>query len=132
VPQCKYHQYCGRDVEDNSADGLCILHSIDPAKNADAFAEALAAHRERNRNNFIRFVFPRKADFSGITFHRLARFDGTTFTQGARFVGATFSKGAFFMGATFGEEVAPHLVGMAANFSGAAFRRLTLSRRRLA
>lgn len=46
--QCKYHDVCGRDVEGDPADGLCILHSTDATKDADAFTKALAAHREHN------------------------------------------------------------------------------------
>jgi uncharacterized protein YjbI with pentapeptide repeats len=112
VPQCKYHKYCDRDVEDDSVDGLCILHSTDPAKDTHAFAEALVIHRERHGDNFARFVFPSRADFAGATFSERAIFDGATFTKEARFSHATFSKGASFRGATFSER---------AIFDGATF-----------
>jgi hypothetical protein len=69
VSQCKYYyECCGRDVENNSAEGLCILHSTDPAKGIHAFDEALNAHRSRNGDNFRWFVFPGEAEFSNATF----------------------------------------------------------------
>jgi uncharacterized protein YjbI with pentapeptide repeats len=127
VAQCKYYEYCSRDVEDNSAGGLCILHSTDSAKDTHAFAEALAAHRERYGDNFSHFVFPGETDFGGITFTKKttfaqatftgeAIFDGATFadwvdfaratfTKAAMFARATFTNGGYFVGATFTEEV---------------------------
>jgi hypothetical protein len=104
VAQCKYHEYCGRDVEDNTADGFCILHSTDSAKDAHTFAEALAAHRELNGDNFTRFVFPGKPDFTGTIFAKEAGFFQTTFGEGADFTRATFREGADFGGATFSKE----------------------------
>jgi uncharacterized protein YjbI with pentapeptide repeats len=135
VPQCKDHEFCGRDVEDNSAEGLCILHSMDPAKNTHAFAEALAIHRERKYGDyFIHFVFPGRANFRGATFSKETNFGGATFNDGADFWNAkflkranfsrvrflkradfnlaTFTKGADFSDTTFTKE---------ADFSGARF-----------
>jgi hypothetical protein len=126
--QCKYYDICGRDVEANPADGLCILHSTDATKDADAFAEALALHRERHGDNFARFVFPtianfyeatfsERAYFGGATFSKDADFYEATFSEDADFGGATFSKGATFGGATFSER---------ATFSEATFSGSTL------
>jgi uncharacterized protein YjbI with pentapeptide repeats len=110
--QCKYYDVCGRDIEGDAADGLCILHSTDATKDADAFAEALAKHRERNGDKFIAFVFPEGVGCRTITFSEGADFSGATFTKDADFSGARFSEGANFSSARFSEG---------ANFSGATF-----------
>ena len=94
--QCKHYDICGRDIDDNSAYGLCILHSTAVTKDAYAFAEALAIHRERHRDNFARFVFPTITSFREATFSEGADFGGATFSKGADFGGATFSKDAEF------------------------------------
>jgi hypothetical protein len=104
VSECKYHEFCGRDVEDNSAEGLCILHSTDPTKDADASAVALATHHERNGECFIYFVFPERADFRAATFSKVALFGAAKFLMEAEFSGATFTEGAFFDSATFTER----------------------------
>jgi hypothetical protein len=62
--QCKYYDICSRDIEGDPADGLCILHSTDAAKDVGAFTEALAAHRERYGDDFGGFVFPTIANRS--------------------------------------------------------------------
>src|SRR5215469_13282297 len=121
VPQCKHYDICGRDSEGNPADGLCILHSTDAAKDAHAFAEALATHRECKGNRFFAFVFPggadfrrvtlNEADFTGATFSGRANFRRVTFNE-ADFTGATFSGNADFRGATFSAR---------ANFTEVAF-----------
>jgi uncharacterized protein YjbI with pentapeptide repeats len=119
VPQCKYHYTCGRDVEDNSAEGLCILHSTDSAKDTHRFAEALVTHREQNGNNFQHFVFPeaphflddiftKAVDFSGATFSdgiSFAFFHRRTFSERLIFQDATFSPWIYFGGVTFSKEV---------------------------
>jgi uncharacterized protein YjbI with pentapeptide repeats len=147
MPQCKYHEICGRDVEDHSAEGLCILHSTDPAKDTHAFPEALATHRERNGDYFIYFVFPERADFgaatfskaaffgaakflmeadfSGATFSERADFDRVTFSKGASFSFAKFTKGAFFGGAMFTEEA---FFGFATFTKEAFFRAATFTK----
>src|SRR5215510_13430203 len=102
--QCKYYDICGRNVEVNPADGLCILHSIDATKDAHAFAEALATHREHNGNRFTAFVFPGRADFGEATFSGDADFAMATFSGGADFFGATFSGDADFSEATFSSD----------------------------
>lgn len=61
MPECKDHYFCGRDVEDGSVEGLCILHSTDPSKDKHAFIEALAIYREQKGeygDYYINFVFP--------------------------------------------------------------------------
>jgi Pentapeptide repeats (9 copies) len=105
VPQCKYHEVCNRDVEGNSAEGLCILHSTDPAKDTHAFTEALDVHRERNGDRFTRFVFPEMVDFRMTTFRKGVDFNSATFYKGVNFNGASFGAEASFNGATFGAEV---------------------------
>jgi uncharacterized protein YjbI with pentapeptide repeats len=121
--QCKHYQICGLDVEGNPAEGLCILHSTDPAKDTDAFAEALATHRERTGDNFTDFVFPGIADFARATFSGAADFSGATFSGAADFSGATFGGDASFFEATFGEgaRFAKATFGKGVNFSRATF-----------
>jgi uncharacterized protein YjbI with pentapeptide repeats len=138
--QCKYEYddaICGWDVEGNLADGLCILHSTDSAKDAHAFAEALATHRERKGDRFTGFVFPEIADFRGATFSGSADFQGARFSGSADFRGARFSGSAGFRGARFGGNAdfpEARFSGSAdfftATFSGSAgFRNVTFNRR---
>jgi uncharacterized protein YjbI with pentapeptide repeats len=127
VPECKYHYTCGRNVEDSSAEGLCILHSTDPSKDTHTFAEAFAAHRERNGNNFHYFVFPKayyfpgntitedieniftkEVDFLGATFSNgisFALFSRPIFSEGVNFNHAMFSPWIYFGGVTFSKRV---------------------------
>ena len=98
---CEYREFCGRDGERDLADGLCILHSTDPAKDAHAFADALAIHREHHGDSFFAFVFPGGADFAGATFSEGVSFYGATFSGEANFSKATFSKDAIFARAMF-------------------------------
>jgi uncharacterized protein YjbI with pentapeptide repeats len=122
--QCKYYQICGRDVEGNPADGVCILHSTDSAKDADAFAEALAAHREHKGDNFVSLLFPGKAAFYKATFSGEADFAGATFSGEAYFGEAAFSERAIFGSARFSGRA----VFTGATFSGgAAFSRARFS-----
>jgi uncharacterized protein YjbI with pentapeptide repeats len=124
VPQCKYHEVCNRDVEGNSAEGLCILHSTDPAKDTHAFAEALAAHRQRKGDDFSRFFFPGRADFYRATFSEGADFRFATFSGEADFGSAMFNGMAFFGSARFTKKAS----FLEATFSeGADFRFVTFS-----
>jgi len=112
MTQCKHHRICHRDVEDNSAEGLCILHSTDPAKDTHAFTKAFDAHRERNGDDFTSFVFPETVDFRMTTFSKGVNFNSATFYKGVNFNAASFGAEASFNDATFGAEV---------NFNGARF-----------
>jgi uncharacterized protein YjbI with pentapeptide repeats len=99
------------------------LHSIDPAKDARAFAEALAVHRERHGDRFSRFVFPGTASFREATFSEDVDFRKTTFSKDADFTGATFSKDANFSEATFSEvaNFGMTTFSKGADFTGATF-----------
>jgi uncharacterized protein YjbI with pentapeptide repeats len=123
VPPCKYHEICGQDVEGNSAEGLCILHSTDPAKDTHAFAEAVAAHRERNGDNFSRFVFPEMLDFRMAAFNKGVNFDSATFGNEVNFNGARFDAKANFKGASFdvGVNFNSARFSAEANFTAARF-----------
>jgi uncharacterized protein YjbI with pentapeptide repeats len=101
MSQCKHYDICGRDVEGDPADGLCILHSTNLAKDTHAFTEALAAHRKHKGDNFSQFVFPDTAVFSGATFSKRAYFSDATFSEAALFSRATFSGEAHVYRATF-------------------------------
>jgi uncharacterized protein YjbI with pentapeptide repeats len=102
VPQCKHYNFCGRDVEDKSAEGLYILHSTNPAKDICVFAEALTAHRKREYGDyFIYFVFPGRVDFHEMTFTKPVNFGGAIFNDEVDFHGAKFLKGVHFSGVTF-------------------------------
>jgi hypothetical protein len=104
MPKCYDHAICGLDDAADPDAGFCILHSKNPAKDAHAFAEALAAHREKHGETFTRMVFPRAADFTGVTFATPAFFHGALFLGAANFTGATFRDSAFFHGATFSAQ----------------------------
>jgi uncharacterized protein YjbI with pentapeptide repeats len=113
MPECKHYKICRRDAEENTEEGLCILHSQDPEKNKEEFDKALAAHRENNEHNFKCFVFPGHADyFKGATFTEWTSFFGASFNEGPDFSRADFKKGADFSGAAFAKG---------ANFSDASF-----------
>jgi uncharacterized protein YjbI with pentapeptide repeats len=114
MPQCKHYKICRRDAEENSEEGLCILHSQDPEKNKGEFDKALAAHLDGdNGHNFKCFVFPGPANyFKGATFTEWTSFFGASFNEGADFTGAKFENRADFSGAAFAE---------CANFSDTSF-----------
>jgi hypothetical protein len=125
MPQCRLQYSCGLDVEDDLAEGLCILHSTDPSKDTHAFAEALATHRDQNGNNFCHFVFPealhfledikgiediftKEVDFSQATFSKGISFalsHRPIFSEWVNFNWATFSPWIYFGGVTFSKEV---------------------------
>lgn len=60
--KCEHHEICGRDADENTGDGLCILHSRNPEKDKEAFDRALVEHRDpkgpnkANKDNFSFFV----------------------------------------------------------------------------
>ncbi|MGO9570173.1 MAG: pentapeptide repeat-containing protein [Desulfomonilaceae bacterium] len=99
MPQCKHYEICGLDAD--PGEDCCILHSHDPEKDRNAFAEALAVHREKREGSYSHFVFPAPVDFSGVTLTKVANFSDATFTQGAKFCGTEFKARAIFMNATF-------------------------------
>lgn len=126
MPQCKHYEICRRDAEENSEEGLCILHSQNPYKDREKFDKALAAHGEEKGSNFQHFLFPEHAvyfkgarftdravfffakfaegcDFSDAIFSEGADFSRATFAERAKFVGVSFDKGVKFSGATFYE-----------------------------
>jgi Pentapeptide repeats (9 copies) len=105
MPQCTYHDICGRDVEGNLAHGLCILHSTDAVKDARAFDEALALHRKSKGDNFFRFVFPGEVDFNSARFAGDVDFTMATFTGHAGFNHARFAGESHFRVATFRGDV---------------------------
>jgi hypothetical protein len=121
--QCKYYDICSRDIEGDPADGLCILHSTDAAKDVDAFTEALAAHRERYGDDFGGFVFPTIANFHTATFSEGANFRWAMFSEYADFLQATFSKHVNFSQATFskGADFGGAMFSEHAQFDGATF-----------
>jgi uncharacterized protein YjbI with pentapeptide repeats len=116
-PQCRHHGICGRDIEGNPADGSCILHSTNPAKDADAFAAALAIHRERHGDNFTWFVFPEATNFIATNFMM------KWFGEGANFLGATFTGDISFYEARFRKSVSFWLAkfNKHVNFGGTRF-----------
>ena len=102
---CKYEsdEYrCPWESDETSGDGFCILHSPNPEKNREAFAKALAAHREKHGDIFIGFVFPTTFTFKNTEFSGNARFEHTTFSGDANFVRARFGGNACFEDTKFG------------------------------
>jgi hypothetical protein len=61
MAECKYHYICGLTDEYDPEAGLCILHSHQPQKDQQAFAAALATHREGKGDQFGFMVFPEKS-----------------------------------------------------------------------
>ena len=91
--QCRDYRICGRDVEGNPAEGWCILHSTDPAKDIRAFAEALISIvsnmgiistglSSQEATNFVWKPGSARAPTSS----------GATFTGDVSFYEATFNK----------------------------------------
>ena len=102
---------CGRPIyaapPDTDAKPVCLMHSHDPDKDADAFQEEIkailggsSAHNPDDKFDFTRFVFLTAA-FSEREFHLPALFYGATFTQDADFHQATFTQDANFSSAEF-------------------------------
>lgn len=121
---CKHYEICGLSDDADPAQGLCILHSMKPDKDKQAFANALANHRQKEAENFAYFVFPESANFRKATFTHQGNFSQTRFLKGADFVEAKFHQGVDFTEAKFGEEslfVQVQFLGRRANFFGAEF-----------
>ena len=52
MKKCKHFNICGLGSDQDTENGMCILHSRDPKKNKKVFAKALKEHRVNNGNNF--------------------------------------------------------------------------------
>jgi uncharacterized protein YjbI with pentapeptide repeats len=128
MPKCKYFEVCRRDDGADPTDGLCILHSSNPAKDTGAFDDALIAHREKFGEKFKWFVFPGSARFTfkGATFAEVADFSQATFLDEITFWGAMFREGANFGRATFNGEayLSDAIFDRDADFSSAIFKEL--------
>jgi len=111
---------CGRPIfqAEESADDapVCLMHSEDPGKDAEAFEEELdlildQAQTDGSVADFSWFVIPfmdgsnrtfaPKCRFRCATFVHDAVFEGSIFLADADFGQAKFHEGAFFQGATF-------------------------------
>jgi uncharacterized protein YjbI with pentapeptide repeats len=126
LPECRRHEICRLDAENNAKEDLCILHSEDPSKDLAHFEKALDEHCRRNGTNFQGFVFPgyverffrarfpKRVDFSGALFTHRANFAEAQFNRGADFFKTKFDEGACFNRARFAEW---------ATFSSAEFAR---------
>jgi uncharacterized protein YjbI with pentapeptide repeats len=99
---CRLHpKFCDRSVVD--AQGYCLLHSQDPKKDPEAFAAALAEHRQKRRERFEFIVFPpshsfREAVLSAHASFFLTKFLGEAVFANARFAGPVEFGGAEFLG----------------------------------
>jgi uncharacterized protein YjbI with pentapeptide repeats len=125
VAKCRYHEICGREAI--GEDELCILHSKDPDKDKEAFAEALTKHCKEKRHNFSRFVFPESIDFSNAHFYERAKFIGAKFIQEPKFCNSHFHETAHFFRAEFisGADFSHAHFGKGAVFSRARFAAVT-------
>jgi uncharacterized protein YjbI with pentapeptide repeats len=113
MPRCEHYEICGLDA--NHGEDLCILHSRNPTKSKKEFDEALAEHRKQRGDTFQYFVFPERANFSGVIFQsvdfRHARFEGqvdfhrAAFSSLILFSEAVFAGDADFTYVKFGEPV---------------------------
>ena len=99
MSNCKHYAICGLDSI--QGEDFCILHSQNPEKDEEEFDKALAAHIVKNAHNSQHFVFPGRANFSGVTFTEWASFFYARFTQGADFSHAKFTASATIFEATF-------------------------------
>ena len=103
MPKCVYHHICGLMAEANPSECLCILHSRQVNKDAEAFDNALVVHRETRGDCFTGMVFPTWVDFARTPFSTVS-FRDVTFAAGADFTNATFSAEVEFSSATFAEK----------------------------
>ena len=55
---CKHSEVCDLYADADPEANLCILHSENPEKDKQAFAEALEKHRQEKGDNFRFFCFP--------------------------------------------------------------------------
>jgi uncharacterized protein YjbI with pentapeptide repeats len=124
MANCRFHEICGLDADENSGDGLCILHSEKPDKDKEAFDQAFEGHRQKNGDDFRRFVFPGEANFRAATFTRKADFSEAVFTQKADFSDAKFEVEVEFHHAEFEQGACFHKAEFpkGAEFRSASFR----------
>jgi uncharacterized protein YjbI with pentapeptide repeats len=123
MANCRFHEMCGLDADENSGDGLCILHSENPEKDNQDFDKALAEHIRVRGDDFRYFVFPREANFTDAVFAQQADFSNAVFAKGADFTDATFEGEANFEYSAFAELATFSAAEFtkSANFSGTAF-----------
>ena len=100
---------CGRKIhrapQSVDAEPVCLMHSKDPAKNAEEFHKEIervisAAELANSSPDFTEFVFP-SCDFRSRKFARGCTFIQTTFTGRAGFASALFGNDVFFYEAKF-------------------------------
>jgi uncharacterized protein YjbI with pentapeptide repeats len=108
--KCRYHDVCG--LNGIGTTDLCVLHTDSSTKKKEAFDEALAAHRQKNGDHFLAFVFPQDVDFSNVSFDCGVDFSEAVFYKVANFSEAVFHEKASFAAAQFRDGV---------NFGGARF-----------
>jgi len=98
---CKHYDVCGLYADADPEAGLCILHSEDPNKDEEDFAEALRKHREEKGDKFQFFVFPDFRYFRRTRFTGHTNFENATFVGVASFMEASFSALVTFNNTTF-------------------------------
>jgi hypothetical protein len=132
TPTCQIHQKnswikCTHPTVPGDPDGLCILHSHDPAKDPAAFWDALRSIWSKQESKYLDFrgvffsgsfdpqhffgsrEFSKPVDFSMATFMQEADFSNSIFTKGADFSRTTFNGDVSFFGATFNEMADFHM-----------------------
>ncbi len=113
---------CAREAYDGA--GLCICHSGDTNKDAEAIQREINAMLARKDYDFTGFVFPEGISFRDARFEGDAYFYRATFQGEASFVRATFQDEADFVAATFQGEASFYEATFQgyAHFVGARFQ----------
>jgi hypothetical protein len=136
-PTCQMHKKysevnCSNPAWPGDPDGLCILHSRNPAKDPKAFKSALVVSWKQEDYGFYYFCrvffpgrFAPREFFGTAEFNKPVYFFGSTITRGADFFDAAFTKRAIFSKATFNGEAIFSRATFAdeAIFSGATFKK---------
>ncbi|MBD3398050.1 hypothetical protein GF413_03155 [Candidatus Micrarchaeota archaeon] len=101
VANCRYHSICGLEADNNSREGLCILHSKDPNKDRQSFNNHLYQRIDNGNFDFSHFVFPEGISFGDKHFNRDISLSNAVFLGSVNFRSALFDKKANFNDAEF-------------------------------
>ncbi len=95
--------YCDEPPWEHDPEGLCILHSLKPDKDKNAFDQALKNRLTREEYNFREIFFPGPASFTKQKFKKPVSFRGTHFGGWADFREAEFTDAVDFSYARFSQ-----------------------------
>lgn len=95
--------YCENPSWETDPEGLCILHSLIPEKDKNAFDQALQDKLSSEDFDFREVFFPGPVSFPRQKFKKFANFHGAKFAGWADFRDAEFVAGADFSHAGFAQ-----------------------------